>query len=97
MVAFGAGHLRQQIRQRQQILKADSRATSAHDDERIGRSRVGPRGGQMLQATLVVVDIDPVFTPGLPIIQQGKGPTEERVERMRHADGSCRTVHHVCI
>ena len=91
MVAIGAGHLRQQI------LKADSRATSAHDDERIGRSRVGPRGGQMLQATLVVVDIDPVFTPGLPIIQQGKGPTQERVERMRHADGSCRTVHHVCI
>ena len=60
--------------------------------EWICRRNTYPGGGKGFQLPLGIREIDPVFAPGLAVIEQLEMLTEEWMKRMGYLEGLFRTV-----
>ena len=82
------GDLTHQISQRHQA-RGGERAPGRRDDhERVRRRRVGPCCWQREQLPGLIVQVDPVLAPVLPVGDELEIPAGQRVERVRHPDAS---------
>ncbi len=86
----------QEPSQFQQVRNAEGRAAGPHRDEGIGWQNAGPRRWERDESALIVVEVNPVFTPIVPISHQGELAAEERVKRMRNPKSSAGTVQIGC-
>ena len=68
-----------QLDEPQEVIQAKVGTVTGKCDERVTIDGVRPTGGKVRQATLRVLEVDAVFTPGLPIGQQLKLLAKPRV------------------
>jgi hypothetical protein len=77
-----------QISQRQQARRRERAPCRRDHHERVRRRHVGPSRWQREQLPGVVVQVDPVLTPVLPVGDELEVPAMQRVQRVRHPDTS---------
>jgi len=77
-----------QASQCQQASRAERRPAGRDHHERVRRRHVGPPCRQREQPPVLVVQVDPVLTPVLPVSDKLEIPAIQRVERVRHPDAT---------
>jgi hypothetical protein len=85
-----------QVSECQQASRAERRHTRRDHHERVRRYRVGPPGWQREQLPVLVVQVDPVLTPALPVGDELEVPPSQRVKRVRHTDATVPIVRIGC-
>ena len=78
----------QQGSELEQVTNSEMRALSADCDERVLRLYAGPRRRKAPEAAIVIVAVDPFFTPVMPICDQLKPAPVERVEWVANVETS---------
>ena len=85
MSSAGRGpQLADQVSKRQQAIDSERAAAIRDDCERIGRPDIGPPSWQGEQRPVLVMHVDAVLTPVLPVRDELEVAAIQRVERMRH-------------
>jgi hypothetical protein len=77
-----------QIRQSQQAADRERAPAIRDHHERIGRRDVGPPRRQREQLTILVMQMNPVLTPVLPVRDELEVPPRQRLEPVRHTHTS---------
>ena len=85
-----------QIGQRQQARRGERAAAGRDHHERIGGRDIGPPCWQREQLPVLVMQVDPVLAPVLPVGDELEVPAIQRVERVRHPDPSVPIVRIRC-
>jgi hypothetical protein len=85
-----------QISQRQQVIDGERAPAVRDDHERTGGHDIGPPGRQREQHTILVVQVDPVLAPVLPVRDELEVPAEQRMEPVRHPHTSVPVIWMGC-
>ena len=75
-----------QVRDAQQAASGERAPARRDHYERVRRCRVGPCCRQREQMPVRVMQVDPVLTPVLAVLDELEVPAGQRVERVRHPD-----------
>lgn len=81
-----------QFRQIQQVFCPEQRPAIRDRHKRIDIDDVGPTGRKRNQLMFVVVEEDPILTPGTLVRDQFERVAPPRVERVSDLKNSCRNV-----
>ena len=85
-----------QARGGQQAIGGERAPAGRDHHERVRRSRVGPCCWQREQLPALVVEVDPVLTPVLAVLDELEVPAGQRVERVRYPDAPVPIVRIRC-
>ena len=78
-------------RQLSQVWKAKGSPSRSDDHQRIGRHHIRPGGRKAADLLALVVEVDPVFTPGTAVVNQGELPTVQWMKGVNDPKNSGRT------
>ena len=87
---------RKKLRQPHEILDTETAATTTDKENRIGRHDVGPACRKAHQLASFVVEIDPLLSPRMPILDQPVLLPEARMERVRYVENPRRIPPMTC-
>jgi hypothetical protein len=73
-----------QVRGGQQAIGGERAPAGRDHHERVRRRHVGPPGWQREQLPVLVVQVNPVLAPVLPVRHELEIATIQRMERVRH-------------
>ena len=97
MSSAGRGpQLADQVSKRQQAIDGERAAAIRDDCERIGRPDIGPPSWQGEQRPVLVMHVDAVLTPVLPVRDELEVLAVKRVEPVGHPDPSVQVVRIGC-
>ena len=85
-----------QVSQRQQAIDGERAAPARDDRERIGGRDVGPPCWQREQLTVLIVQVNPVLAPVLPVRDELKVLAGQRMEPVRHPHTSVPIIRTGC-
>ena len=81
-----------QIHKPHEIVGAEVRPPCGHYRERVRGNCVGPRGRQSHEATLLIMEVNPMLAPRLPVGHEFELATAEWVEGMGDLEPSWRML-----